>query len=574
MILKTFLNPKIYLAFIVAFALILRVYHLSQIPPVITPDEASMTYNAFSLAQTGRDERGNPWPLIFSSFGDFKSPGTHYLLIPFVNFFGLNLPQLRLITAISGSLSVFAIYLLAKQLFKDEKPALISSFLLAISPWHINASRMIFEPMNALWLSLLTLTFLLKSRQNKRLFVVTFFFLILASLTYTIDMLLFPFFLTMTLIIFKKAFFKTKKHSFLIFSSFIIFIVLTLGLSNQFFSQKSSQSLLSHQQTINTINQRIHILKTQEFPNLFIRSVINKPAVIGYKIVQNYTNILSPKFLFFGRATDAVEDIGHLEFGNLLIFLLPLIILGLIKIIKDNTKASTWIFWYAAIAIIVNGISFDGLVTHRLFHFLVAIILISSQGVLFLFKLSLKSIYSKLILTTLIIFAVFNLSQYLVYYYLIYPQSPHPQQEVAIDQAIATLAQRIDELEYIYITPEIFQSYAYFAFYLQFDPLDFQNKAERIQVPNDMDQVIAYDNFRFRGFPNYTQRCQDYQLKSNQKIALLNRYNDRPELGEIETVLIPHPNPNEINPKWKISIISGKQLNQDLIKAKIPCRVN
>ena len=140
------------LIIILVFAAILRLWQLGIIPPHLTPDEASLGYNAYSILKTGRDEYGELLPIVFRSFGDFK-PGLYiYLTTPFVAILGLTELAVRLPSALAGILAVWLIYAISKQLyirkaskkfiFKNaEKLALFGALLLAINPWHIHFSR-------------------------------------------------------------------------------------------------------------------------------------------------------------------------------------------------------------------------------------------------------------------------------------------------------------------------------------------------------------------------------------------------------------------------------------------------
>ncbi|KKR87871.1 MAG: Glycosyl transferase family 39, partial [Candidatus Woesebacteria bacterium GW2011_GWB1_41_10] len=49
---------------ILLFAAILRLWNLGSIPPHLTPDEASLGYNAYSILKTGRDEYSKFLPII------------------------------------------------------------------------------------------------------------------------------------------------------------------------------------------------------------------------------------------------------------------------------------------------------------------------------------------------------------------------------------------------------------------------------------------------------------------------------------------------------------------------------
>ena len=106
--------PASVLLAILVIAALLRLWNLNNIPPALTPDEASLGYNAYSILRTGRDEYGKFLPIIFKSFGDYK-PGLYvYLTIPFVATLGLNEWSVRLPSAISGILTVYLVYLITK----------------------------------------------------------------------------------------------------------------------------------------------------------------------------------------------------------------------------------------------------------------------------------------------------------------------------------------------------------------------------------------------------------------------------------------------------------------------------
>src|SRR5579859_2783590 len=130
---------------IIALGFALRIIGLSNHPAGFTPDEASFGYDAYSILKTGKDQWGHTLPLVFKSFGDDKLPVYTYLAIPGIAVFGLNEFSVRLPNAILGTLAIVVVYFLSKELFKDEKLALLSGFLIAISPWHIMLSRGAFE---------------------------------------------------------------------------------------------------------------------------------------------------------------------------------------------------------------------------------------------------------------------------------------------------------------------------------------------------------------------------------------------------------------------------------------------
>ena len=137
--------PKLIFLAIVILAGALRFWQLGRVPISPDWDEAALGYNAYSILKTGRDEYGTKFPLVLRSFDDYKPPLYAYLAIPSVAVLGLNSWSVRLPSAIFGVLAVIGTYFLVKELFPKTKPLpLLSAALLAISPWHLQFSRIAF----------------------------------------------------------------------------------------------------------------------------------------------------------------------------------------------------------------------------------------------------------------------------------------------------------------------------------------------------------------------------------------------------------------------------------------------
>src|SRR5512146_453807 len=143
---------------IVCIAAFLRLWHFGGTPISPNWDEAALGYNAYSLLHTGRDEHGILLPFVLKSFGDYKPALYAYLTIPSILLFHLSVFSTRLPSAFMGILAVFLTFFLTKELLffvgKDTKRntalSLLAMFLLAISPWHIQFSRVAFEANPAL----------------------------------------------------------------------------------------------------------------------------------------------------------------------------------------------------------------------------------------------------------------------------------------------------------------------------------------------------------------------------------------------------------------------------------------
>src|SRR3989344_1547607 len=94
--LSRLMQPRNSLILICIIFLFTRLYKISEIPVSVYWDEASIGYNAFSIAKDGKDEWGEFFPLHFRAFGEFKLPVYIYTSAIFVKLFGLNELSVRI----------------------------------------------------------------------------------------------------------------------------------------------------------------------------------------------------------------------------------------------------------------------------------------------------------------------------------------------------------------------------------------------------------------------------------------------------------------------------------------------
>jgi len=99
---KQLIYSKYLLVLILFIAALLRLGNLGGNPPGLTPDEAALGYNAYSILKTGRDEYGQILPVVFKSFGDYKPELYVYLTVPSVAIFGLTEFAVRFPSALSN----------------------------------------------------------------------------------------------------------------------------------------------------------------------------------------------------------------------------------------------------------------------------------------------------------------------------------------------------------------------------------------------------------------------------------------------------------------------------------------
>jgi len=148
---------------ILIIATFFRFYHLTTTPPGLYPDEAMDGANSQIVAQTGQfkvyypEDNGREGLYVNILAVAFK-----FHLLPDMAPWSVRFPA-----AVAGILTVWGVYLLVAELFKERDEgyaiALLASFLLAVSFWHVNFSRIGFRAILAPFLLTWALYFLIKA---------------------------------------------------------------------------------------------------------------------------------------------------------------------------------------------------------------------------------------------------------------------------------------------------------------------------------------------------------------------------------------------------------------------------
>lgn len=136
-LMKTKIKHIVLVLLIVILAAFLRMYRLGEFPPGLYPDEAMNTTDAIRAMNTGH------YLLYYSNNNGREGLFMNLIAMSF-RLFGTNIVTLRMVSAVIGTLTVVAIYFLGRELF-GRRTGLIASFLVAVSYWHINFSRISFR---------------------------------------------------------------------------------------------------------------------------------------------------------------------------------------------------------------------------------------------------------------------------------------------------------------------------------------------------------------------------------------------------------------------------------------------
>lgn len=118
---------------------------LPKNPPGFFIDEASIAFNANTIARQGVDEHGQTFPFYFRAFGEYKSPLYIYVLAALFRITGPSVFVARLLSAVFGLSAALLLGLLAARLTGRRVVGLIVFIAAGITPWLFEVSRLVFE---------------------------------------------------------------------------------------------------------------------------------------------------------------------------------------------------------------------------------------------------------------------------------------------------------------------------------------------------------------------------------------------------------------------------------------------
>lgn len=508
------------LGVIIVVAIILRFWQLGAVPASPDWDEVALGYNAYSLLHTGRDEYGAFLPVVMRSFDDYKPALYSYLAIPTVGIFGLSVWSTRLPSAIFGVLTVIAVYFLVKELFKKESIALLSSFLLAISPWHIQFSRIAFESNVGLAFNVFGALFFMKGLKKPWLLTFSVVSFVASAYVYQSEKVFSPLLLLSLIIIFRKELLKVPRRY--LYGAIVVGILVSLPMLWYITGNKNALmraqgvSVFSDQTSLKQDAARL--LDDQKNHDKLGLILDNRRWVYGQEIIANYLSHFDPNWLFI---TGDISRHHAPNMGLLYLWELPFILVGMGYLLwgdfsrKAKLTIFAWFLLAPVAASVTTGVphavrALNFLPTYQIF---VALGIVWSLGIL-----SKRHIVVRLgVLAFLLLVVIINVSYYLdqyfvqTNYYAAYDWQYGYAKAVPFVKSIESNYQRI----VVSNQPPLDQSYMFFLFYLKYNPALYQREAQ-----------YASGGFRENHiFGKYEFRTINWQ---NEKTALQTLYIGRP----------------------------------------------
>jgi len=475
---------------IIIIAAVLRLWQLGNVPPSPDWDEAALGYNAFSILQTGRDEYGEKLPVLLKSFGDYKPALYSYLSVPSIVIFDLTTFAVRFPSAFFGILTVYTTYLLVRLLGKREDLALLSAFFLAVSPWHIQFSRVAFETNIGLSLNILAALFFVYGLRRPFFLSLSSLMLGLGLYSYQSEKVFVPLLFLILVIVFyqKLKIIPFKYHIAAVITGIIISLPMILALtkdSSTTLGRAKGVSVFSAQSAeFDTNTQKVLIDKEK---GTALGLVFDNRRVFYFRqIAENYLSHWDINWLF------VKGDIGrHHAPGMGLLYLveLPLILIGIYILIFGNypKEIKRLIILWFIIAPIPASVTTGVPHAVRTFNFLPTFQIFSALGLLEIVryfqqrrmvvpKFGIISL-QKIVIVIISLGFLFNFVYYLDQYFVQQNYFHSEDWQYGYAQAVAQTSELADGYEKIVISNGGYldQSYIFYLFYQKYPPREYQS---------------------------------------------------------------------------------------------------
>lgn len=464
---------KFLIAAVILLAITLRLYKVSQVPPSLYWDEASLGYNAYSIAESGYDEHGEFLPLArFIAFGDYKPSGYIYTAVPFIKLLDLNELSIRFPSILAGVIMVVVTYLFVQELFKSQIIALLASYLLAISPWSIHLSRAAFEANLAAAFNLSAVYFFVLSIRKKWTVILSFVFLVLSFYTFNANRIIAPLLIFALLIIYWRESLKNYKW---VLTSVILSILLLLPSISYLMSPESrlrfqEVSIFNNLEPLRLSNQRIGY----DGGTLFAKLLHNRRLVYAGEFLKHYFDNFSGRFLI--TSGDVNPRLSVQEAGELYFIELPFLLLGIFFLVKKRHKIALLIAVWMLIVPIPAGLAKETPHALRIVSILPTYQIIIAYGI-YQSALWLKEKFSisyfYLLLSIFYFLFTFNIFYYLHIYYIHFPVKWSGEWQYGSKQMVEYVTKVKDDYDYVFVTDGLGRPYIFFALYDKLTPAEF-----------------------------------------------------------------------------------------------------
>lgn len=532
------LKNNFWLVLILILAFGLRFFKVTTIPPSLNWDETSIGYNAYSILKTGRDEWGEFMPVHFRSFGEYKLPAQIYASIPAIAIFGLNEFGVRITPVVYGTLTVILLYFLVFEMLKKKEIALVSSFLLAVSPWHIQLTRGSFESSFSLFWFVMAVWFLVKGLKKPMWIIASMVPFVVSIYTYNTARVFTPMFLFVFYLANARYLIKNFKYAFFGFATFVVFAlpVVPFVLSGGASARYKLVSITDDKGLVPRIEERRNL---STLPPFLTKLIHNRYTYNTYYFAQNYVAHFTPDFLFIngaGHRQHHVQGVGQLYWIQA-----PFLLYGLYLFIKRKDVSLRVLLPWLFLAFVPVSMTNDSIPNALRTLIAVPVYQVFTAIGVYEFikhKQSLPLLgkkYTKAVLAISIVLFVINFYIYLNNLYLLYPVRYSKDWQYGNKQVVEYIEDNQDKYDIIVFSRTYGEPHIFTLFNLKYDPAKFQsiNNLERFET-FDWVRVLRFDKYYFPDLGDEGTRYQDIiRSNPNKRILFVGKSGDFPPEAKI-----------------------------------------
>lgn len=472
-------------ALLLLFGVLVRLVGITTAPPAPYWEEVALGYDAYSIAQTGKDHHGSSFPIMaFESFGDWKPSGYFYAIVPFIYLFDLSVLAVRLPSALAGIAILLGVMRLAKEFGVHKNIALAVA---AFSLWGIHFSRSAWEANLATALIVWGIYYLrlgLSAKNPVKIHTILgALFFAGAAYTYHATRVIAP--MLYLVILFERTVFLKNSYQ----------------LQNPFTKGKSAAltGLLGLIVLIFSISPLILSSGDKAITNRFAETSIfsNLEPIIASNQAQEtagntpVARILHHRYLYFGQEI-ALRFMSHfrLDFlfisgdanprhssqisGHLYYLDAVFLFLAVFVIVRRKKPSDLFLLAWIVLSIIPASVTYGTPHALRILPALPAIMLLIGIGVQAFFDwYSLKeknTVYKKIVLVAVVLGYALQFTQVALFYSIIYPKVYAQEWQYGYSELFTKLKQYESEYESIYVTRKDGRPAMYYFFYNKINP--------------------------------------------------------------------------------------------------------
>jgi hypothetical protein len=382
-----------------------------------------------------------------------------------------------------GVLAVLGVYFLVLELLRERKNdtiPLVASFLMAISPWSIQFSRVAFEANSGVTLNIWAVAAFLAGLKRRVFLPVSAALFALGLYAYHSERVFLPLLLVLLLVVYRRELFVKKQTKMLMLSA-IVGIFAAAPLIPVVFNQTALMRLrgtsVFTDQTQLLARDIAKLQRDQLMGDRMGKLLDNRRIIFVKTVIAGYLSHFSFKWLFL---TGDNQRHHAPDMGLLYLWELPFLLYGLYRVFKymKGPVASVLVGWLLispVAASVTTGLphAVRTLVFLPSFQVITAIGVVAAIGIGQQYASGGKRLCYWMGILGVSLFAIFNFAYYLDMYFVQLNPEVSQYWQYGYKDAVAYTEKVKTKYQKIVVSTTLEQSYMFFLFYTKYDPVKY-----------------------------------------------------------------------------------------------------